>query len=49
MMTILNSKDENFKQELNKLINRSNMDMANVMPVVNEITTSIRSRADAAL
>ena len=49
MMTILNSKDENFKQELNKLINRSNMDMANVMPVVNEIITSIRSRGDAAL
>ena len=48
-MTILNSKDENFKQELNKLINRSNMDMGNIMPVVNEIITSIRSRGDAAL
>ena len=48
-MQILHSNDENFKEKLDQLINRSNVDMAGVMPVVNEIIKSIRARGDAAL
>ncbi|CZE50097.1 histidinol dehydrogenase [Campylobacter geochelonis] len=48
-MKILYTNQENFKSEFDKLVNRSDMDMANVMPVVSGIIADIRARGDEAL
>lgn len=48
-MKILNSKQANFASEFNKLVNRSNLDMQEVMPVVMGIIDDIKSRGDEAL
>lgn len=48
-MKILNSKQANFASEFNKLVNRSNLDMQEVMPIVIGIIDDIKSRGDEAL
>lgn len=48
-MKILKSTDTNFKEEFQKLVNRSDMDMKHVMPVVQNIIDEIRARGDEAL
>lgn len=48
-MKILNSKQANFASEFNKLVNRSNLDMQEVVPIVIGIIDDIKSRGDEAL
>ncbi|EAH8300638.1 histidinol dehydrogenase [Campylobacter fetus] len=48
-MKILYSKDSNFKQDFDKLVNRSNLDMQNVMETVNNIISDIKEHGDEAL
>lgn len=48
-MKLLKTKDINFKNEFDKLINRSNGDMNEVMPVVKNIIDDIKKRGDLAL
>nr|MBP3724638.1 histidinol dehydrogenase [Campylobacter sp.] len=48
-MKILNSKQANFASEFNKLVNRSNLDMQEVMPIVMGIIDDIKTRGDEAL
>ncbi|ABK81941.1 histidinol dehydrogenase [Campylobacter fetus] len=48
-MKILYSNDSNFKQDFDKLVNRSNLDMQNVMETVNNIISDIKEYGDEAL
>ncbi|MFW5625012.1 MAG: histidinol dehydrogenase [Campylobacter hyointestinalis] len=48
-MNILYSNDKNFDIEFDKLINRSNLDMQNVMAIVTNIIEDIKKRGDEAL
>lgn len=48
-MKILYSNDKNFDIEFDKLINRSNLDMQNVMGIVTNIIEDIKKRGDEAL
>ncbi|MBT0612670.1 histidinol dehydrogenase [Campylobacter hyointestinalis] len=48
-MNILYSNDKNFDIEFDKLINRSNLDMQNVMGIVTNIIEDIKKRGDEAL
>ncbi|OCR97293.1 histidinol dehydrogenase [Campylobacter fetus subsp. testudinum] len=48
-MKILYSNDSNFKQDFDKLVNRSNLDMQNVMETVNNIISDIKQHGDEAL
>ncbi|WP_241201386.1 histidinol dehydrogenase, partial [Campylobacter fetus] len=48
-MKILYSNDSNFKQDFDKLVNRSNLDMQNVMETVNNIISDIKEHGDEAL
>ena len=48
-MKILYSNELNFKDECAALVDRSNMDMQSVMPIVNGIISDIKERGDAAL
>ncbi|ANE35666.1 histidinal dehydrogenase / histidinol dehydrogenase [Campylobacter iguaniorum] len=48
-MKILNSNDKNFNEEFDKLVNRSNLDMQNVMSIVTNIINDIKNRGDEAL
>lgn len=45
-MKILNTKDENFKVEFDKLVHRSDMDMSAVTPVVLNIINEVKSGKD---
>ncbi|CAD7289479.1 Histidinol dehydrogenase [Campylobacter majalis] len=45
-MKILNTKDENFKTEFDKLVHRSDMDMSAVTPVVLNIINEVKSGKD---
>ena len=48
-MKILKSNEADFKAEFKKLVNRSDMDMKSVMPIVTGIIDDIKSRGDEAL
>ena len=48
-MKILYSNEANFKDEFRALVDRSNIDMQSVMPIVNGIINDIKERGDAAL
>lgn len=48
-MKILYSNEANFKDEFSLLVDRSNIDMQSVMPIVNGIINDIKERGDAAL
>ncbi|MDA3046458.1 histidinol dehydrogenase [Campylobacter sp. VBCF_06 NA8] len=48
-MKILKSTDSNFAQEFEALVNRGNMDMQKVMPIVSGIIDDIKARGDEAL
>lgn len=48
-MKILYSNEANFKNEFSLLVDRSNIDMQSVMPIVNGIINDIKERGDAAL
>lgn len=48
-MKILYSDDKNFDIEFDKLVNRSNLDMQNVMGIVTNIIEDIKKRGDEAL
>ncbi|MCI6989724.1 MAG: histidinol dehydrogenase [Campylobacter sp.] len=48
-MKILKTDEVNFRDEFDRLVNRSNLDMANVMPVVSQILDDIKVRGDEAL
>ncbi len=48
-MKILYSNDKNFDIEFDKLVNRSNLDMQNVMGIVTNIIEDIKKRGDEAL
>ncbi|MBQ8608794.1 MAG: histidinol dehydrogenase [Campylobacter sp.] len=48
-MKILYSNETNFKDEFRALVDRSNIDMQSVMPIVNGIINDIKERGDAAL
>ena len=48
-MKILYSNQANFKDEFNSLVNRSNMDIQSVMPIVNGIINEIKTHGDEAL
>ncbi|MCR4942854.1 MAG: histidinol dehydrogenase [Campylobacter sp.] len=48
-MKILNSNDENFKSEFDKLVHRSDMDMSKVTPIVLGIIDEVKSGGDNAL
>ncbi|NLK66288.1 MAG: histidinol dehydrogenase [Campylobacteraceae bacterium] len=48
-MKILYSKDFGFKSEFEKLVNRSDSDMADVMPIVTSIINDVRKRGDESL
>ena len=48
-MKILYSNQANFKYEFNSLVNRSNMDIQSVMPIVNGIINEIKAHGDEAL
>lgn len=48
-MKILYSNEANFKDEFRALVDRSNIDMQSVMPIVNGIINDIKKRGDAAL
>lgn len=48
-MKILYSNEANFKDEFRVLVDRSNIDMQSVMPIVNGIINDIKERGDAAL
>ncbi|PSM52586.1 histidinal dehydrogenase / histidinol dehydrogenase [Campylobacter blaseri] len=48
-MLVLKSNEANFKDEFSKLVNRSDMDMDSVMPVVQSIILDIKKRGDEAL
>ena len=48
-MKILYSNQANFKDEFNTLVNRSNMDIQSVMPIVNGIINEIKTHGDEAL
>ncbi|WP_086248197.1 histidinol dehydrogenase [Campylobacter vicugnae] len=48
-MKILYSNEANFKDEFLLLVDRSNIDMQSVMPIVNGIINDIKERGDAAL
>lgn len=48
-MKILYSNEANFKDEFKALVDRSNIDMQSVMPIVNGIINDIKERGDAAL
>ncbi|MFW5619145.1 MAG: histidinol dehydrogenase [Campylobacter hyointestinalis] len=48
-MKILYSNDKNFDIEFDKLVNRSNLDMQNVMAIVTNIIEDIKKRGDEAL
>ncbi|MBE6429432.1 MULTISPECIES: histidinol dehydrogenase [Campylobacter] len=48
-MKILYSNEVNFKDEFSLLVDRSNIDMQSVMPIVNGIINDIKERGDAAL
>lgn len=48
-MKLLKTTDIDFKNEFDKLINRSNNDMSEVMPVVKNIIDDIKKRGDLAL
>ncbi|WP_096024176.1 histidinol dehydrogenase [Campylobacter lanienae] len=48
-MKILYSNQANFKDEFNSLVNRSNMDIQSVMPIVNGIINEIKAHGDEAL
>ncbi|MGG7047863.1 MULTISPECIES: histidinol dehydrogenase [unclassified Campylobacter] len=48
-MKILNTKDKNFKDEFNKLVHRSDMDMSSVTPVVLNIIDEVKSQKDKAI
>lgn len=48
-MKFLLTTDGNFRMEFDKLVNRSNMDMSEVMPVVSQILSDVRRRGDEAL
>ncbi|MDL0095268.1 histidinol dehydrogenase [Campylobacter vicugnae] len=48
-MKILYSNETNFKDEFSLLVDRSNIDMQSVMPIVNGIINDIKERGDAAL
>ncbi len=48
-MKILNSTDAGFTGEFDALVNRSNLDMERVMPIVQGIIADIRARGDEAL
>jgi len=48
-MRIINSTDADFKGAFAALVNRSNMDMARVMPVVTQILDDVKTRGDEAL
>lgn len=48
-MKILYSNEANFKDEFSLLVDRSNIDMQSVMPIVNGIINDIKERGDVAL
>lgn len=48
-MKILYSNEANFKDEFRALVDRSNIDMQSVMPIVNGIINDIKERGDIAL
>lgn len=48
-MKILYSNEANFKDEFRALVDRSNIDMQSIMPIVNGIINDIKERGDAAL
>ena len=48
-MKILKSNEADFKAEFKKLVNRSDMDMKSVMPIVTGIIDDIKARGDEAL
>ncbi len=48
-MKILYSNEANFKDEFSLLVDRSNIDMQSVMPIVNGIINDIKERGDSAL
>ncbi|MBR6611286.1 MAG: histidinol dehydrogenase, partial [Campylobacter sp.] len=48
-MKILYSNEANFKDEFRALVDRSNIDMQSVMPIVNGIINDIKERGDVAL
>lgn len=48
-MKILYSNEANFKDEFSLLVDRSNIDMQSVMPIVNGIINDIKERGDATL
>lgn len=48
-MKILYSNETNFKDEFRALVDRSNIDMQSVMPIVNGIINDIKERGDVAL
>lgn len=48
-MKFLLTTDGNFRMEFDKLVNRSNMDMSEVMPVVSQILSDVRRCGDEAL
>ena len=48
-MKILYSNEANFKDEFRALVDRSNIDMQSVMPIVNGIINDIKEHGDAAL
>lgn len=48
-MKILYSNEANFKDEFSLLVDRSNVDMQSVMPIVNGIINDIKERGDVAL
>lgn len=48
-MKIITTKDSDFNAKFDQLVNRSNMDMAKVMPIVTDIIADVRSRGDEAL
>ncbi|MSN97112.1 histidinol dehydrogenase [Campylobacter sp. FMV-PI01] len=48
-MKVLYSRDLGFRSEFDLLVNRSDNDMADVMPIVTEIINDVRNRGDVAL
>ncbi|NLY03301.1 MAG: histidinol dehydrogenase [Campylobacter sp.] len=48
-MKILISSDLNFRAEFDKLVNRSNLDMSKVAPIVDAIIADVKNRGDVSL